>query len=301
MDNEISVAIIGAGQLGSAVGSILRKNGISPALWDADPAKVPGQKSLEEAVRPAGCVLLCVPSWAMRKAVASVVPFLASGAMVVSFAKGIESETEKTMSELLTELLPASQPFAVVGGPMLAHEISDGKHAIGVFASASAGALRMLKDLFSSPDIAIELADDSFGVSVAGVLKNIYAVGIGMADGLELGDNEKGWLASLSVREMMGIGHEIGVSPKIFLGTAGIGDFIATAWSASSQNHQIGVEIAVTGTCATRGEGLASVTPLLKRLGSAAGSFPLLALIAKVGIDCSPARPAFEAFFQSEH
>ncbi len=301
MNNEISVAIIGAGQLGSAVGSILRKKGISPALWDADPAKVPDQKPLEEAVKSAGCVLLCVPSWAMRKAVAGVVPFLASGATVVSFAKGIESETQKTMSELLAELLPAGQPFVVVGGPMLAHEIADGKHAIGVFASASADALRILKELFSSPEVAVELTDDPQSVSVAGVLKNIYAVGIGIADGLELGDNEKGWLASLALREMSGIGRELGVDQDILSGTAGVGDFIATAWSARSQNHQIGAEIAVTGTCSTRGEGLMSVTPLLKRLGSAAESFPLLALIAKVGRDCSPARPAFEAFFQTEH
>jgi glycerol-3-phosphate dehydrogenase (NAD(P)+) len=237
----------------------------------------------------------------MWKATVDILPFLTPLAPVVTFAKGIESETQKTMSELLAELLPPGQPFVVVGGPLLAHDMMSGKKAIGVFASSNRDALWALSGLFASSDFAVELADDPFGVSLAGVLKNIYAVGIGIADGLGLGDNEKGWLTSLAIREMVAIASALGVDPKIILGTAGVGDFVATASSPDSQNRQIGVEIGIAGICSKRGEGLSSVPPLLKRLGSSATSFPLLNLISTVGIDCQPARPAFEAFFQEKH
>ena len=300
MQKDFPIAIVGAGQLGSAIGTLLKKKGVVPLFWDADPAKVPDQKSLEDTIRGARCVLFCVPSWALWKAARDAAPFLTPGAPVVCFAKGMEAESGKTMSELMVEVLPADQPLVMVGGPMLASDLMSGKKAIGVFASTNKDALWALSDLFSTADFAVELSDDPFSVSLSGVLKNIYAVGIGMVDGLGLGEDEKGWLASVAIREMLEIADMLHADGKIVLGTAGIGDFIATAWSSSSQNHQIGVEIGIAGICSKRGEGLSSISALIKRLGGSA-AFPLLTLISTVGIDCKPARPAFEAFFAQQH
>jgi glycerol-3-phosphate dehydrogenase (NAD(P)+) len=335
MEQKPHVAIIGAGELGAAIGGLLQRNGLSPVLWDADPAKVPGQKVLGDSVKDADCVLLCVPSWVMRGAVNSV---LATGALrvdavVVSFAKGIEADTDsvadgngKTMTELFEELFSGEQarPFAVVGGPMLAEEIVAGKGAVAVFASKQPSALDMCHTLFISSNVSsenivdgsvndgnialnirTEFLNDPLSLSLAGVLKNVYAVALGVADGLGASENEKGWIASVAIKEMVNIATLLKADAQIILGAGGVGDLIATGYSGYSRNRGIGAEIARTGACHLQGEGIASLPSLKNRIDAASvvgvpASFPLFDFIYAIGVECKPARPAFDAFFKNK-
>lgn len=290
---------MGAGELGQAVGTLLRKKDVAPIFWDADTSKVSGQKPLEEIIPSADMVLFCVPSWAMRDAIVTVRPFLKSQCPLISFAKGMEEKTQKTMYELFSEIVPA-HPFAAIGGPMLAEEISGGMTAAGVIASKDEDLRQQLRDLFASPRFRAEISDDPFGISLAGVIKNIYAVSLGIADGLTLSGNEKGWLVSVAIREMIAIGTALGVPANIILGTAGIGDLVATGYSPHSHNRRVGDEIVRNGTCTLRGEGLASLPPLIRRLGDKANDFPLLDLVKRICIDCEPAEPAFTTFWNSD-
>jgi len=295
----MQAVIIGAGKLGQAIASLLREGGASSSCWDIDPAKVPGQKPLSESIPGADLVFLCVPSWTTRAAITDLLPFLRSGCPLVSFSKGIEAPSLKTMPELLPELAPG-RPFAVVGGPMLADEILADKAAIGIVGCADDAFAKVLSDLFSSPRFRVEVSSDAFSVSLAGVLKNVYAVSLGIADGLGLSSNEKGWLVSRAIGEMVDISTALGADTKIILGAAGVGDFIATGYSPHSRNRQVGDEIVKTGACQLPGEGLVSLPQLVSRLGGAAAKFPLLDLVRTVGIDCQPAAPAFKNFFHGQ-
>jgi glycerol-3-phosphate dehydrogenase (NAD(P)+) len=298
MEPLLPVVIIGAGELGRAVGLLLKEKNIEVNLWDIDPKMVPGQKPLQEIIPGAGYICFCVPSWATREAVTRALPYLAPRATVVSFAKGLEKDSLQTMAEMVPTLLPPNQPFMVVGGPMLAAEIMDGRAAVGVFASHNEAVLARVRQVFGSGRFRIETTADVFSVSLAGVLKNIFAVALGIADGLELPGNEKGFLAACAVGEMESIAVTLGADQKIMVGSAGVGDLIATGYSVHSRNRQIGVEIVTTGKCDLRGEGLDSVPPLMQRLGEKAQSFPLLMLIHQIGVVCAPARPAFEHYFK---
>lgn len=298
MNENSHVAIIGAGELGRAISKPLVLKNIPPVFWDTDPSRVPSSASLEAVVSPADYVLLCVPSWAMRAAITGIMPFLRADAVVVSFAKGMEERSLKTMAELLPELLPAGQTFVVVGGPMLAAEISAGKNAAGVFASKNQKALEKIKAVFSSSRFNVEISNDVSGVSLAGVLKNIYAVALGIADGLGMSGNEKGWIVSKAIQEMVAIAAVFMINEKTILGTAGVADLIATGYSEYSRNREVGAEIVKNGICNLKGEGLISLPFLIKRLGEKAAAFPLLILVQEVGIACKPAAPAFEAFFE---
>ena len=300
METISRVVVIGGGELGKAVGVLLKKNNVTADLWDADPSVVPGQKALQEIVPMAECVAFCVPSWAMRVAVTGILPYLSPTAIVMSFAKGIEKDSRQTMAEMVPTILPPGTPFVVVGGPMLAGEITGGMAAIGVFASKDAAALQAAKALFASESFNVETVADPESVALAGVLKNIYAVALGIADGLTLSGNEEGWIAACAIREMRGIAAALGADPDAVLGTAGVGDFIATGYSVHSRNRETGIEIVATGKCNVRGEGLNSLPFLMERLGKdKAAAFPLLMLINTMGIECQPARPAFEAFFKA--
>jgi glycerol-3-phosphate dehydrogenase len=358
MEQKPHVTIIGAGELGSAMGGLLQRNGIEPVLWDADQAKVPGQKSLGDSVKDADCVLFCIPSWVMRGAVSAVLAtgMLHKDAVVISFAKGIEADANandaqgaphvmggKTMTELFDELFSGEQarPFAVVGGPMLAEEIVAGKGAVAVFASKQPSALDMCRTLFTSPEalsnnmvagsvenkladegrvalnIRTEFLDDPSSLSLASVLKNSYALALGVADGLGASENEKGWVASVAIKEMVNIATLLKADSQIILGAGGVGDLIATGYSGYSRNRGIGAEIARTGVCRLQGEGMVSLSSLKMRINAAntgvtmtpaptstsapakLSQFPLFDFIYAIGIECKPARPAFDAFFNS--
>ncbi|MDE2019541.1 MAG: hypothetical protein KGJ13_04295 [Patescibacteria group bacterium] len=299
------ILIIGAGELGRAVGKLLEDKPVAVSFWDADPAKMPGQKKLGELVPAADCVLLCIPSWAVRDAASKIsAAGLRKEAAVVAFSKGIEAQSLKTMGELLPELLPVDQPFAVVGGPMLAAEIMDGKPAAAVIASKNAAVAGNLRELFASDHFKAEVSDDVFGVSLAGVLKNIYAVALGIADGLRMDGNQKGLLAGRAMEEMAKAAKALGAGAEAVSGTAGFADFLATAYSPYSRNRETGEEIVKSGKCGLKGEGLVSLLPLMDRLGAAldakaASGFPLLQLIRMIAVDCEPAGPAFESFWKS--
>jgi glycerol-3-phosphate dehydrogenase (NAD(P)+) len=298
MDTNNRVVIMGAGALGKAVGGLIAKNGAVSEYWDANPAAVPDQKPLAELVPGARHILLCVPSWAMREAVHSILSYLPPETTLFSFAKGIEKDSLQTMAEMIPTLIPPTQPFVVVGGPMLAQEIVAGKKAIGIFASHNEAALASARELFANESFAVETTSDAVGVALASVLKNIYAVALGIADGLDLSGNEKGWLAGRALGEMQGIATIMGVDPKVMIGAAGAGDLIATGYSTSSRNRTVGMEIVKNGVCNLRGEGLNAIPFLIRRLEEKVASFPLLMLINTIGIECKPAAPVFESFFR---
>lgn len=297
MENSSRVVIVGAGELGRAIGALLKEKGIAPDFWDADAAIVPGERPLSELIPAADHVLFCVPSWAMRAAVTGVLPYLRPDATVVSFAKGMEKDSLQTMAEMVPALLPPGQPFMVVGGPMLAAEIVVGSAAVGVFASQNEAALAWARGAFAGPHFRVETTSDMVSVALAGVLKNIYAVALGIADGLGASGNEKGWITAAAVSEMVSMAAALGADSKIILGTAGVGDLIATGYSVHSRNRETGIEIVTTGKCNVRGEGLSSLPFLMARLGEKAPSFPLASLVHRIGVACEPARPAFEEYF----
>ena len=100
------VLIVGAGELGTSLGKLLAQKQAHVYFFDTNPSRVLGEKSLKESLTSAAYVLLCVPSTAMRQAVTAASPFLEPHAVLISFAKGMEAASGKTMSELLSELLP---------------------------------------------------------------------------------------------------------------------------------------------------------------------------------------------------
>lgn len=110
--------------------------------------------------------------------------------------------------------------------------------------------------------------------------------------------NEKGWFVAQSIEEMTAIGAVLGADEKIILGTAGIGDLIATGYSQYSRNRKAGDEIVATGTCAIPGEGMLSLPPLMERLGEKADAFPLLNIVKNICVDHALAQPALSAFFE---
>lgn len=261
------ISILGAGKIGRAIGTILEKRKCEIEFWDKDTSKVPASKPLAEVIASADILFLCVPSWAMREAVAGALAHLNSKSVIVALAKGIEQTTNKTMDEVLAEFLPRNR-FAILGGPMLAKELQKGLNGVGVAGVKSKKICDKIKQLFDGTNLHITCVSDMHGVVLAGVLKNIYAIGLGIADGLSWGNNQKGYFVVAAIKEMAEIISALGGKKETAYSAAGLGDLIATGYSPCSRNRRVGEELVKTGKCCLEYEGprsLPHITTLLRK------------------------------------
>ena len=289
------VVMIGAGKIGSAIGKVLRKNRVRVDFWDALPGKVRRQKALAAIVPGADAVFLCLPSWCLRDAGDSIAPHLSKRTFVVSVSKGLEKGTLLPSDGILRQTLPEGTPFVYLGGPLLADELSKGQPGVGVAASADPAALRKMKKLFAGTRMRIEASDDVTGVVWSAVLKNVYALGLGMTEGLGWGANARGWFVAKAVEEAGAILEDLGGRRETFHGVAGVGDMVATGFSPHSKIRSAGEALARRGKSPHVSEGMASLPQALEVLGARARRYPLLMALKEALLDGKKVRIVFEA------
>ncbi len=291
-----NIAIIGAGRMGRALEYLLRQEGREVRLFDSEPGKVAEALPLERVVGDAEMIFICAPSWAMRSVLQDVRLVLPPNSIVVSLAKGLEKETCSTMGELLAEMLPAKHPFALLAGPTMAEEIMQDRGAAAVIATTKEKTFDAISALFSETSLRLAWSDDVRSVAIASVLKNVYALGLGIFSALDRGGNDLGCFFSQMLQEMLAVGRVLGAKEKALLGIAGVGDLVCTGFSPHSRNRQVGDAIVKTGACPPGSEGCASVTSVLALLGERRDQAPIAQAVARVVRDHANAREAMKDF-----
>ena len=260
------VAVVGAGSWGTAVAAIAAGN-VDTTLWarraelaahirDAheNPAYLPGivlperlhaTASLEEACSGADVLVLGVPSHGMRAVLTQARPFVGAAVPIVSLAKGIEQGTLARMTEVACDVLPGHVGgcIGVLTGPNLAREVAAGQPTASVVAMAETAVAEEMQGLFFAPTLRVYTNPDVVGCEMAGALKNVLAIGAGIADGLGYGDHTKAALMTRGLAELARLGVTMGGDPLTFAGLAGMGDLIATCSSPQSRNRHVGVEL----------------------------------------------------------
>jgi glycerol-3-phosphate dehydrogenase (NAD(P)+) len=295
----MNIGIIGYGEIGRALEKVLLSARHEVAVWDIDPEKVHGTKSLAGIASHADFLFLCVPSWAVRDTAVSLHPHLTvrPNVVVVSLAKGVETGTRMMVDEILLDALPQKQQFALLGGPMLAEELMADLPGIAVVASPAARTREAVAALFAGSSVRTELTADRRSVAVASVLKNVYALALGIVDGLGWGGNQKGWFTAAAEDEMLSVGVALGAKPAILRGAAGFGDFIATAFSPYSRNRTAGETFVQSGTCDPSSESARSLASLVTRIGRTRTPLsPILATLAAVIVHGKDVRRTFGQF-----
>lgn len=149
------------------------------------------------------------------------------------------------MSQVIAEEIDPRfhRNICVLSGPNLSREILTGLPAATVIAAHDSEISRMMQRLLTTPDLCVYTHTDVIGVELGGALKNIIALGAGMADGLGYGDNAKAAFMTRGLTEISALGVALGANPLTFSGLAGLGDIIATCASPLSRNHYLGVEL----------------------------------------------------------
>ena len=260
------VAVIGAGSWGTSVAAIACTN-VDVVLWARDPAVaarvarehrnpdyLPGvdlppslgvTASLEEACAGADVVVMGVPSHGFRDVLSAARAWIATGAPVISLSKGVEQGTILRMTQVIGEVLPEHRRdrIGVLTGPNLAREVAAGQPTASVVAIDDPEAARELQRVFMTRTFRVYTNPDVVGCEIAGALKNVVAIGAGIAHGLGYGDNTKAALITRGLAELARLGISLGGDPLTFSGLAGMGDLVATCTSEKSRNRAVGVAL----------------------------------------------------------
>jgi glycerol-3-phosphate dehydrogenase (NAD(P)+) len=199
----------------------------------------------QEALSESRVVILAVPSQTMRQNIRFISKSLDKSMVIASATKGLEIGTKRRMSQVITEEIDSHlrHNICVLSGPNLAREILSGLPAATVVAAENAEVSRMVQRLLTAPNLCVFTHNDMIGVELGGALKNIIALGAGMADGLEYGDNAKAAFMTRGLTEVTALGVALGAHALTFSGLAGLGDLMATCSSTLSRNHYLGVEL----------------------------------------------------------
>ncbi len=261
-------AIIGATTWGTTLGILLAQNGVPVSMLVRDdteaqtlssqrrnarflpdapfPDRITVTGLPESALEQCDLVVIAVPSHRLRENVQRIKPHLQAGAIVLSATKGLELPSARRMSQVLEDELPPDlhSGICVLSGPNLAKEIVEGKPASTVIAGRNPDSAQIAQNALMSASFRVYTSPDVLGVELAGALKNIVALGAGIGDGMDAGENAKAAFITRGLAEMTRLGIAAGADPLTFAGLAGLGDVVATCSSRLSRNRFVGEELA---------------------------------------------------------
>lgn len=265
-----NVVIIGQGEIGRAMKYLLKKtkHKVYIECWDIDIHACPVRKPLSQIIPKADILFMCIPSWTIRAAAKDLKRHLKSKTIIVAVSKGLDRITGNTVDIVIDKVFSDRQPTVLLSGPMLAEEIVAGKPGAAVAASDSKKSRESIAELFKGTKLHVYPVSDMRGVAICGILKNIYAIGFGMAQALHPGDNYRGLFVQVTLDEMVQIVTKLGGKKETVYTPAGIGDLIATGFSKHSRNHEYGKKLALTGQVLFDSEGSISIRPMVKKIGT---------------------------------
>ncbi|MCJ7575833.1 MAG: NAD(P)-dependent glycerol-3-phosphate dehydrogenase [Dehalococcoidia bacterium] len=307
--------IIGNTSWGNTLGALLSDKGVEVRLvtrsaaeaenLDQERRSYSSTSHIEEALSKAVLVIWAVPSQKLRENVAQAKDYLTGSMLLMSAAKGLEVDSGKRMSEVLSEeIVPSLRgQICVLSGPNLAGEIAQGLPAASVIAAHDIALAERARKLMEAPKFVISSSDDVIGVELGGALKNIIALGAGMMDGLGLGDNAKGAFIAWGWTEVVSLGVALGARAGTFYGLAGLGDLITTCASTLSRNHYVGFELAkgrslsqISASMPHVAEGVATSAAVHRLAKNQGLKLPIIDLIHGVLFEALPASRALTEF-----
>lgn len=257
------IAVLGAGSWGTALSIVLADNDYDVRLWshredqvneinetnrnarylDVDlPASIKAYAEIKEAVQGVEAVLIVVPSSAMREVMKKLRPYIAKDTLLIHASKGVEPDTLKRISEVILEEIPSyeKERIVVLSGPSHAEEVALRLPTTVTVAAENIVYAQQAQNIFMNDDFRVYTSTDVIGVELGGALKNIIALGAGILDGLQFGDNAKAALITRGLAEITRLATAMGANPLTFLGLCGVGDLIVTSTSTHSRNWRAG-------------------------------------------------------------
>ena len=258
----MKTAVIGSGAWGTALATLLCKNGHDTTLWCRSEARaaeirtsrinprlpqvrLPDNLMLSaspECVQGCRMVVIACPSFPIRSVCRTVAPYIGQDAVVVSVTKGIEEGTLLRMSQVVAQET-GHEKIVALTGPCHAEEVATGLPTGCLAACAQREMAELVQDAFMSDTFRVYTSPDIIGAELGGALKNVIALCSGVAAGMGFGDNTKAMLMTRGLTEIARLGVSLGAQKDTLAGLSGIGDLIVTCTSLHSRNNRAGILI----------------------------------------------------------
>ncbi|WP_133471803.1 NAD(P)H-dependent glycerol-3-phosphate dehydrogenase [Paraglaciecola marina] len=261
-----SVCVLGAGSYGTALAFCLSRNKVTTTLWGRNknhidsmsrtrtnekylsgftfPDSLSLEPNLQKAVASSHDILVVVPSSAFAETLKNIQPYLTPEHRIIWATKGLEPETGRLLHEVAVEILGKDLPFAALSGPTFAKEMAAGlPTAISLSSTDETLATEFSNKLHCSSTFRVYKNNDFIGIQLGGAVKNVIAIGAGLADGLGFGSNARTALITRGLAELTRLGIKMGAKPETFTGMAGLGDLVLTCTDNQSRNRRFGLAL----------------------------------------------------------
>lgn len=294
------VVVLGAGQWGSTLAQVLCDAGNHVLIWGRNQAVVDeinnkhtnahylGENALplglkattdiKEAFEYSTIYVMAVPAQTLRENLKIWKPFVQPGAVFVSSLKGIEVSTLSRMTEIIQEVMETDN-VAIITGPNLANELILRQPAGAVAAAATNVLAEKVQKLFATPYYRVYTSVDVLGCELAGSIKSVIALAVGISIGLGFGENTQAMLITRGLNEVARLCAAHNADPLSAAGLAGMGDLVASCGSSLSRNRTFGEVLGRSGSMETARKEVA------KTVEGVASSSAILEIAHRVGIE----------------
>jgi glycerol-3-phosphate dehydrogenase (NAD(P)+) len=308
------ITVLGAGSWGTALAIQFARAGHAVQLWGRDAAHLEAlerdrcnrrylpdapfpptlriEADLGRALGDAADVLIAVPSHGFRQLLQQLRPRLHGGMRLALATKGFEQGTGKLPHEVAAEVLGERWPIAVLSGPTFAREVGAGLPTAMTVASPDESFAAAIARDISGLNFRAYTSSDVIGVEVGGAVKNVLAIGAGIADGIGYGANTRIALITRGLAEMTRLGEALGARRETFMGLAGLGDLVLTCTDDQSRNRRFGIALA-QGKSAE--QALAQIGQVVEGYGAAKA---VHAVAARLGIEMPICEAAYRVLYE---
>lgn len=261
------VTLVGSGSWATAMAMVLTSNG-HPISWyidrpeiyrhvrrygknpyylpavELDPQLINPSDDIHEAAESAGVIILVTPAAYLKAALEKAVYADLAGKTICSGIKGIiPGDNCVTGEYLIRSWKVPEENIVIITGPSHAEEVAMEKLTFLTFASGNADRAAMVASLFSNRWIRTLISEDYIGTEYAAVMKNIYAIAAGIANGLAYGDNFIAVLLANAAGEMNRFVNAMSPLQRDITESPYLGDLLVTGYSQYSRNRNLGFMI----------------------------------------------------------
>jgi glycerol-3-phosphate dehydrogenase (NAD(P)+) len=242
------------------------------------PVGLKATSSLKEAFEYSNIYVLAVPAQTLRENLKNWKPMFEPNALIISTLKGIEVSTMSRMTEIISEVL-GTQNVAIITGPNLANELVLRQPAGAVAAAPTMAIAEKVQQLFTTPYYRVYTSVDVLGCELAGAIKSVIALAVGMSIGMGYGENTQAMLITRGLNEVARLCAAHNADPLSAAGLAGMGDLVASCGSALSRNRTFGEVLGKSGSMDV------ARTIVAKTVEGVASSSAVLEISHRVGIE----------------
>ena len=256
----MKIGVIGAGAMGTAISQSIAENVDNLFLYARNKEicneintehhnsqyypnlklkeNIVGINNFEE-LKDVQIIFLCVPSSTIRQLTIELNKYISKNCIIVTTAKGIESNTNKRMTEIIEEII--KRPAVALSGPNIASEMARNLPTATTIACSDESYLNTVKNTLKTKKFKVNTNTDVIGTEYCGIIKNVLAISQGICKGLCINDNARFALFTKSYAETKEIIEILGGKRDTVDDYCGFGDIITASTLSVSRNHTLGV------------------------------------------------------------